>query len=116
MPSSHRSTHRVSASRFSEQETELLPVIEQGPREFEFFDDQPADEPAEQPWYAAREPRHHRDVTFRRSDPHALRSDGRRSRPRLQTMASLGVIAAVVVVAAVGWLLTVTEYVAFACP
>jgi len=106
MPSSHRSTDRTSAAFFREQETELLPVIEQGPREFDFFGDQPADEPADQPWYSAREPRHHRDVTFRHSEPRASRSDGRRGRPRLQTIASLGVIAAVVVVAAVGWSLS----------
>ena len=106
MPSSHRSTTRAGASSFHDQETELLPVIDQGPREFEFFDNEPAEDPAEPLWVADRETRHHRDVTFRRSEPGRTRGGARKGRQRLQTLAALGVVAAVLVVAAVGWSLS----------
>ena len=91
MPSSHRSTTRAGASSFHDQETELLPVIDQGPREFEFFDNEPAEDPAEPLWVADRETRHHRDVTFRRSEPGHTRGGARNGRQRLQTLAALGV-------------------------
>ena len=98
----NRSRNTSSASSFEEQQTELLPVIEQGPREFSFFDDQSSEPFAE----THREPRQHRDVSFRGSEPRRGSSGARGGRAKMQRLIGLGVVAAVIAVAALGWSLS----------
>ena len=116
MRSSLRSRFAAGGSSFEDQATELLPVIEQGPRPFTFFEDEPAEDPTSPAWGAdnawnpdANTPHYHYAPTFRRKDPDLRRTRGRGSQPRMQRWIAIGVVVAVLSVAAVGWGVSATH-------